>query len=287
MSALGFGLVISAALCHAIWNFFVKKINGGPELIWLFSVVSVVLYFPLAVYFWIEVQFDPWSLAGVFILGSALLHLGYFLLLQTGYRHGDLSLVYPTARATGPILSVSFAVLFLGETLAASIALGGVLIILGILALTRRPSLAGTNTRFVSVAFGVSVGAFIGCYTAWDAYAVATVGVAPVLLDYATGVVRSVVLAPIAWRNRAQVQGLWSNHRREVFLIALFCPAAYILVLVALTFTPVIYVAPLREVSVLFAIILGSWLLKEGQLKSRLGWGVVILAGVAVLTSGS
>jgi len=51
MSALGFALVLAAAFCHATWNYFVKRLNAGPELIWLFSAVTVVLYAPLAVWF--------------------------------------------------------------------------------------------------------------------------------------------------------------------------------------------------------------------------------------------
>ena len=115
MSTPGFALVLAAAVCHATWNYFVKRINAGPELVWLFSMLSVLIYFPLAAWYgarWTE--FGAREL--LFIAGSAVLHLGYFLLLQMGYRKGDLSLVYPTARATGPLLSTTFAVLFLGKS---------------------------------------------------------------------------------------------------------------------------------------------------------------------------
>jgi len=117
MTTTGLVLVLAAAFCHATWNFHVKRINGGPELLWLVSVISSVIYLPPAI--WILVTerpvFGPWEWG--FVLGSMLLHLAYYSLLQTGYRHGDLSLVYPSARATGPLLSTSFAVLVLGEHL--------------------------------------------------------------------------------------------------------------------------------------------------------------------------
>ena len=64
------------------------------------------------------------------------LHLAYVLLLQAGYRNGDLSLVYPMARATGPLLSTTFAVFFLGETVTAQMGLGAGVIICGVLFLT-------------------------------------------------------------------------------------------------------------------------------------------------------
>ena len=115
MSLAGLILVLAAAVCHATWNFFVKKVSGGAEFIWLFSVVAAVVYLPFATYILVTAPPAFTLLQVIFIIGSLLLHLGYFMLLQAGYRQGDLSLVYPTARATGPLLSTMFAVLFLGE----------------------------------------------------------------------------------------------------------------------------------------------------------------------------
>lgn len=136
MTAFGFVLVLTAAICHTTWNFFVKRINGGPELVWLFSSISVLIYLPIAAYIIITEKpvFGFWEV--LFIAGSATLHLGYFLLLQTGYRMGDLSLVYPTARATGPLLLTSFAVLFLGEQMTLQITIGAVAVIVGVVCLT-------------------------------------------------------------------------------------------------------------------------------------------------------
>ena len=181
MSITGFLLVLAAAFCHATWNFFVKRINGGPELIWLFSLLSVVIYLPVAVWILIVEQPEFTTLSGVFVLGSAILHLGYFLLLQTGYRKGDLSLVYPIARATGPLLSTAFAVLFLGEIVTWQMGAGALIIVFGVLMLTGgiKP---GTQKVSASLLFGLSAGTLIGSYTAWDAYAVSILIVPPLLL---------------------------------------------------------------------------------------------------------
>ncbi|MEC7675152.1 MAG: EamA family transporter [Pseudomonadota bacterium] len=223
MTPLGLTLVLVAALCHATWNFFVKRINGGPELVWLFSALSTVLYLPLAIAIVVlqEVTFDLEQ--SLFIAGSVALHLAYVMLLQAGYRNGDLSLVYPMARATGPLLSTTFAVFFLGETVTAQMGLGAGVIICGVL------------------------------------------------------------LAPIALRRRAAVIGHWREHRTGVLAIAVLSPLAYILVLHALTFTPVAYVAPLREVSVLLTVLAASLLLGEGRLRRRLIWSAVIVGGVVLL----
>ncbi|MCW2305737.1 DMT family transporter [Rhodobium gokarnense] len=283
MTSLGFALVLAAALCHATWNFFVKRINGGAELIWLFSVLSALLYLPLAVTIWIRSPaFDLVQLG--FIAGSTVFHLLYFIVLQAGYRNGDLSLVYPTARATGPLLSSGLAVVVLGEALSWQIAAGAVVIVFGVFMLTGGLRRSAGNAA-VSLGFGVGAGLLIGCYTAWDAYTVSVLAVPPLLVDYASSVGRSIVLAPLAFRRRADVARHWREHRGGVLTIAVFNSLAYILVLVALTFTPVVFVAPIREISVLVTVLMGSLLLGEGNLRHRLGWSAVILAGVVVLAS--
>ena len=284
MTAFGFALVLAAAFCHATWNFFVKRINGGPELVWLFSIISVLIYLPVALYILISQQpaIGFWEI--VFIGGSAALHLGYFLFLQTGYRKGDLSLVYPTARATGPFLSTSFAVIFLGETMTPQIALGAIVVIVGVVCLTGGFKSEAKN-RTASLGFGLGAGLLIGCYTVWDAYSVSTLLIPPLLLDYVSSVGRSFLLAPVALKRIELIKGYWSEYRLGIIAIAIFNPLAYILILYALTFTPVIYVAPTREVSVLLTVLMGSILLGEGDLKRRLIWSTLILCGVVLLAT--
>ena len=286
MSFFAFTLVLAAACCHATWNVLVKRINGGPELVWLFSAIASLIYLPLAAGV-LLIDMPSFGLReAAFIGGSAALHLGYFLLLQQGYRRGDLSLVYPTARATGPLLSTGFALLFLDERLTTRIALGGAVVILAMLCLTGRFRRGVKNTR-ASLLFGLGAGLLIGGYTVWDAYAVSTLMVPPLLLDYGSSIGRSLVLMPYAMRRKGLLAGHWRDHRLGVIAIAIANPLAYILVLYALTFTPVVYVAPMRELSVPITVLTGAILLGEGDLRRRLFWAAVMLAGVAILTSAS
>ena len=285
MSLFALALVLAAACCHATWNFLVKRVNGGPELVWLFSVISLVLYLPLAVaVIVIEEPVLGWREAA-FCTVSALLHLGYFLLLQQGYRRGDLSLVYPTARATGPLLSTAFAVILLDEILTLPVLAGGLAIIVGVVFLTggfsRRPEHMAS-----SLAFGLGAGFLIGSYTVWDAYTVRALLIPPLLLDYVSSLCRALCLAPYAVTRRAAVRAQWRDHKKAVLAIAIFNPLAYILALTALVFTPVVYVAPAREVSVLLTVLLGAVLLKEGDLQRRLFWACLILAGMTLLALG-
>ena len=285
MSWLGLTLVLAAACCHALWNFFVKRIGGGPELVWLFSLGSVVVYLPLAIVVLSGDRPELGAREALFIAGSALLHLGYFLLLQQGYRRGELSVVYPTARATGPFLSTGFAVAFLGEQLTAQILAGALAIVVGVLFLTGSPKSAAPRV-VSSVAFGLGAGFLIGSYTVWDAYAVSVLLIPPLLVDYVSSVGRVVILLPYAAKRGGLIKEHWQKHRVGVLCIAVFNPPAYILVLYALKFTPVILVAPTREVSVLITVAMGAIFLKEGHLRQRLAWAAVIVAGVALIATG-
>ncbi len=286
MTLLGFSLVLTAAFCHATWNFFVKRVNAGPELVWMFSTISAVVYFPAALFVWLRsdaLDMTQW----IFVLGSVALHMAYFLLLQLGYRKGDLSIVYPTARSTGPLLSTTFAVLVLGEVITLQIAVGGLIIVFGVLMLTGGIGRGRRGDGATSLIFGLTVGVLIGTYTVWDAYAVSVLIVPPLILDYASSLGRSAVMTPVAIRRWPQVKLIWVEHKMAVIWIALLNPLAYILVLYAMTFTPVVFVAPIRETSVLLSVLAGSLLLGEGNLKHRLSWAIVILAGVSILaTSG-
>ena len=285
MSVFAFLLVLAAAFCHATWNFYVKRLNGGAELAWLFAVVSSILYLPIAIFIFIVDKPVFGLLEFGFVFGSAIIHLGYFLLLQAGYRSGDLSLVYPTARATGPLLSVTLAVLFLGEFISLQIACGAVIIIIGVVSLTGGFSKRPSNFR-TSLLFGIGSGTFIGCYTVWDAHAVSTIMISPLILEITGLVCRAAVLTPVGLRRMQIVKTFWKEQKRAVLIVSTISPLAYVLVLYAMTFTPVVYVAPLRESSVLLTVLMGSILLGEGDLKRRLGWADVIVSGVTLLATG-
>src|SRR5258706_528535 len=115
MTGLAIALVLGAALIHAGWNYLLKKSGGGIGFVWAFAALSALFYAPLAaaVVYLQHFHFSATALA--FILASAVLHTAYYLLLDRGYRYGDLSVVYPLARATGPLLTVLVAVALLGE----------------------------------------------------------------------------------------------------------------------------------------------------------------------------
>src|SRR5256885_3489588 len=130
MTGLAIALVLGAALIHASWNYLLKKSGGGIGFVWAFAALSSLLYAPLAVGVVIVQHFEFTLEALAFLFASAVLHTAYYLLLDRGYRHGDLSVVYPLARATGPFLTVLVAITLLGERPGA-VALCGAALVVG------------------------------------------------------------------------------------------------------------------------------------------------------------
>lgn len=286
MSLLALALVLVGACAHATWNLLAKRAGGGPSFVWLFGAFAAAIYAPLAVGVILLQRpvIGPPQL--ICMVGSGLIHLAYFLLLQQGYRVGDLSLVYPTARGTGPMLSTLAAVLVFGER-PSGVALAGALVIgLSIVALTTGSGVKRGPGARQGVAFGLLTGVFIATYTLWDKQAVSLFLVPPLLQDWATSLSRSIVLLPVALRRWGEVRMEWRTHRAEVLGVAILCPLSYILVLTALTFTPVSYVAPAREISILVGTVMGARLLSEGNARRRLLAAAGMVVGVIALAVG-
>ena len=286
LTAFALLLVLSAALLHALWNLLAKRARGGIPFTWLFSLLTVVLWAPvIAVYIFVWRPALDW-LALLFMLGSATIHLVYFLVLQRGYRHGDLSVVYPLARGTGPLLAMVGAVLLLGERPTWLAVAGALLIIAGVFAIAGGPGMVHRRAAVSGVGYGLVTGLLIATYTLWDKYAVSTVLLAPLLLEYGASVGRTLLLLPAIRTRAAEVQYEWRAHRWEAIGIAVLSSLAYILVLTAMITAPVSYIAPARELSILFGALLGTWLLKEGDMRSRMLAVTIMVAGIILLSLG-
>jgi drug/metabolite transporter (DMT)-like permease len=281
MSILALVLIVISAVIHATWNLLAKRSGGGAVFVWLMVALSTVLYAPVAIALFLIQRPHLTSVSLWLMLGSGALHVVYFLLLQQGYRVGDLSLVYPLARGTGPMLSTAAAIGVFGERPSGLALVGVGLIGLGAFLLTGRGKLRGTDPG--AIGYGLLTGAVIALYTLWDKQAVSTFLIPPLLMDYGCNLFRVGFLTPIALRRWDRVCEEWRLHWKEALAIAFLSPLAYILTLTALSFTAVSYVAPLREISILIGVLMGVGLLAEGEGKRRLlAAGVMVLGAIAL-----
>jgi len=295
MSPAAIALVLAAAIAHASWNLFGKQAadTGAAFFVWLLAICVVVLYLPVVALtaFLAHPRLAP--LNWLFLAGTGLLHAGYFLFLQRGYRLGDLSLGYPIGRGTGAMLAAVGGIVLLGERPGLVAGAGILAIIAGVVVIGlpgrgARTGPAGPRPADAAAAIGFALvtGIFIACYTIWDKYAVASLHTEPILQGYAGFPVMAAVFAPFVLRHRAALAQVWSSFRRQVMGAALLSPLAYILVLIALSFTAVSAVAPAREVSVLFGVLLGRRFLGEGNVARRLAAAAAIVAGIIAVAIG-
>jgi drug/metabolite transporter (DMT)-like permease len=288
MTTLALILVLAAAVLHATWNLCAKRAASGLPFVWVTGVLSFVLWTPFAAGYWVRHPQSVTTQGLWFMVLSGVLHCGYSVFLQRAYRAGDFTLVYPLARGTGPLLSSLTAILILGErpsTLALS---GGALIIASIFFLTGGHHLVRGRTSGTGPAlfYGVGCGTFIAAYTVADRQGVVLALVPPLLLDWGGNVARTVIFAPFVVNRWAEVRHVWRTYKLECFAVATLGPLAYILVLWAMSFTPLTYIAPLREVSILFGTFIGAKILKEADGPRRLWAAGAMAVGVIALALG-
>lgn len=282
MTPLALGLVLCSALAHASWNFLTKLSEDKLVFSWCFTALASVLYLPLALVFLAAAP--PPAIGWAFVWGTMLLHIVYFYLLNRAYTHSDLSLVYPVARGTGIALIPIAGAAILGEQVSFPAAAAILTILAGVLLVhARGPGKlallgAGATLREPGTRFALATGLVIATYSVWDKRALSFVP--PPVLNYAAFLAQALVAAPLAWRRRPALAREWARRKRAIVAAAVLSPLAYLLVLVALTFSRVSYVAPAREFGIVVGTALGMLALKEPYGANRLLGAALITAGV-------
>lgn len=298
MPTLAIVLVLVAALIHALWNFVAKKSGGDIRFALLTNIALCIIWAPVGAWFIVRDAFDFGPLQWGLVAASGAIHVVYYATLLRGYRLGDLSVVYPLARGTGPLLTAFAATTFFGEALGVVgwtgvlAIVGGIVVIAGGAALLRGLR-KGTHSAEelarlrAGVGYGVLTGAFIAGYTLVDGYAVKHAGVSPVLVDYLSNLIRLpltvLLILLLSRRDGLPVLGDTKRMWRPALVIGLLSPVAYVLVLFAMQLAPLSQVAPAREVSMLFAAFLGGSQLGERDVRARLFGAACIAAGVVAI----
>jgi len=275
-------LVLLAAVTHASWNISAKFAAESRHFVWLFSAGSVLVYGPVVIGVVLVEQPQFEGRHWLTLCATSVLHLLYSISLQTGYRHSDLSVVYPIARGTGPLLSFMGAALLLGEVPTAQSVLGLLLIVGGILLVA---GLVGHHERApgVGVFYGLLTGILIAAYTLNDGWAVRALLISPFVIDFTGNLFRMLVLAPRALRDRARLALEARVYRKPIIIVSVLGPLGYILVLFAMRLAPISHVAPARELSTLVGAWFGSRMLRESSGPWRIAGAALIVAGVVSL----
>lgn len=273
-------LVLAAALTHTAWNTLVKA--SGDRLVTLTIVICTgsLICAPLAV-----VLDPPAAAAWPFLLGSLVLHQGYFALLLGAYREGELNLVYPIARGSAPLLVAVGAAWAAGEVPGPAGAAGILIVSAGItsLSLGRRSDL---GRSWKPVALALATGAVIAAYTVADGLGMRRAA-SPwgyiVWLNMLTGIP---IVAVTLIAKLGQARALLARQWKPGVAGGLFALFAYGLVLYALSRGAMGPVSALRETSVLFAALIGAFTLKESLGAARIAAALAIVAGIVLMQVG-
>ena len=290
MTGFAFVLVLAAATIHSSFNLMAKRAGAADStaFVWVGTLVSIAAFAPVAIGILVIQKPVITAVTLLFIAVSGLFHVSYCLTLQRAYTVGDLSLVYPIARGTGPLLATLGAIIILGER-PGLIATGGIaLLALGIFQVAgvwRREAARG-KAAYLAAAYALLPAVFTAAYTIWDKYCMGILMVPTVFYLWFNHVVRAFILIPSASRRRTQIREVWRHYRREAIAVGIGSPTGYVLILFALTVTPVSYVAPAREISILIAAILGKRLLAEGDAGHRLLGAAAMTIGLICLALG-
>lgn len=297
MTPLAIAIILIAAVLHATWNYWAKRAGGGLPFVYLVGLMINTGYVPvIALYWYFKHPLVSVSAVGA-IFASGVLKTGYSLFLQRGYRSGDFSLIYPLARGTGPLLSAVGAIALFGER-PSLLALAGAGVIVGSIFWLSggqqwfrgwndplHPRKAAQTARQAAL-YGITSGVFIAAYTLWDKRGVGQLLIAPVIYDAGTAFTQLILLAPFAWRRRREVAREWREHRLNAVIMSVLSPIGYVLILTAMRFNPVSYVAPAREVSILIGMFFGARFLKEADARKRVWAAAAMVVGIIALAAG-
>ena len=284
MDLAGIGLLAVAALLHSVWNLLARRSANKQVFLWTALVVGSAGYLVPGLLLYHPLPAAAWGLIAL----SGGLEAVYFLLLGSAYQRGDLSLVYPLARGTALLAVAVLARTVLGERITPTGVLGiglvvGGMVVLHVRTLDRAGLLAPLRSlRERPSQLAVLTGLTTAGYSLVDKVGVPLAG--PWLYLWLIFVVAAVALAPyMLLARRAAVRAEWQANRPAILVTAGLFFAAYGLVLVALTRSPVSYVAAVREISVVFAALRGTLVLREPFAGSKTLGATLIFAGILVL----
>jgi drug/metabolite transporter (DMT)-like permease len=277
MTPFVIGLVLGAALMHAVWN---ALLRSGTDRLWLIVVMnmtSAIVALPVAF-----ISRSPSRMSWPYIATSVLLQIGYCIFLERAYREGGLSQVYPIARGASPLLVTLGAAVMTGERLQTSSLAGVAVVSLGIIAL----AFEGTRPSLKSSWAAVVTGVFIAAFTVTDGVGARLSGHAQsyaAWLFLVQGIAMPLVYITIRGRL-AIARG--SHELFKAVACGIFAMLAYGAIIAALTLSPMGQVSALRETSILFAALIGVVFLDETLTLRRFSAVVMIAIGAITLSRG-
>ena len=288
MTALALILVLVSAIAHATWNLLAKRAINQEVFLWCVLVSSSLLFLPL--FLFLIGKYEILYLGWWFILGTVVLHVLYFAFLGRSYTRADLSLAYPIARGMGPALVPIIGALLLKEVIAPLAIIGIISVVVGIFTVYWWGNFKDVLHEPLKIfresgaRYALLTGLVIAAYSIWDKVGVSYVN--PFLYMYFLVLGSALFLMPYVWWfhgiNIIRVE--IRKKIRSMILSGLLMFLAYALILFALRFSRVSYIAPAREVGIVVGVVFGTLLLGEPFGKGRSIGSGLIIAGLVLIS---
>ena len=300
MPPLALGFVAVAAILHAGWNVLLKTSGDPLRTAVRLQAIGTLVLVPIACAAWLvggRFAIDPRGVA--IAIGSGVLEAAYFVFLSAAYRRGDLSLVYPIARGSAPLLAVLVGVGLLNERLGPGATLGVACLLAGILAVARpwRALREAGREHRGAIGFALATGVTIAAYSAVDRVGVRIIE--PWLYGAFLAIAATAILAVTVTFGRrwgvlapapAAAPGGGSTSLVRDGIAGVLSLTAYLLILVAYSMAPLAAVAPLRESAIVLAAAWGTMRLGEGsgrtEMVVRIAAAVLVVGGAVLLATG-
>ncbi len=269
-----FILILVSALCHAVWSAIIKSSKNPLSLMGITSVLEVTIFLPLT----FTVPF-PTLEVWYFLIATVIIHVFYRLNVIYSYRYGDLSYIYPISRGSSCLFVAIISILFLSSDISVAGFVGILIVCIGLFLISYSKNL---SFNFRGFALAISTAILITAYTLVD-------GVGVRLSEngfsyiYWLFTLNGIPLLVIGLISKDGLRKRETYTFKSGFAAGVFATSSYAIVVWSMQFIEIAYVSSIREISIVFAAIIGMLFLFEKNAKSRIIPSILIVSGISVV----
>ena len=269
-----FILILVSALCHAVWSAIIKSSKNPLSLMGITSVLEVTIFLPLT----FTVPF-PTLEVWYFLIATVIIHVFYRLNVIYSYRYGDLSYIYPISRGSSCLFVAIISILFLSSDISVAGFFGILIVCIGLFFISYSKNL---SFNFRGFALAISTAILITAYTLVD-------GVGVRLSEngfsyiYWLFTLNGIPLLIIGFISKDGLRKRETYTFRSGIAAGVFATSSYAIVVWSMQFIEIAYVSSIREISIVFAAIIGMLFLFEKNAKSRIIPSILIVSGISVV----
>lgn len=269
-----FILILVSALCHAVWSAIIKSSKNPLSLMGITSVLEVTIFLPLT----FTVPF-PTLEVWYFLIATVIIHVFYRLNVIYSYRYGDLSYIYPISRGSSCLFVAIISILFLSSDISVAGFVGILIVCIGLFLISYSKNL---SFNFRGFALAISTAILITAYTLVD-------GVGVRLSEngfsyiYWLFTLNGIPLLVIGLISKDGLRKRETYTFRSGIAAGVFATSSYAIVVWSMQFIEIAYVSSIREISIVFAAIIGMLFLFEKNAKSRIIPSILIVSGISVV----